>query len=131
MAALGCRDVRGYEMEVVARDGSTTHIFGNATPLRDTAGKTFGAVGAFVDVTEARRAEERLRALVSNSADVLVVVDGEARVKYVSPNAQSVVGLDVAQIEGEVGLEFIHPDDREPCLRALTEVLAAPDGSSR
>ena len=131
MAAFGGREVTGYEMDVVAQDGTTTHLFGNATPLRDAEGKTFGAVGAFVDVTEVRRAHERLMALVSNSADVLVVIDREARVKFVSPNARSVVGLNVAQVEGEVGLEFIHPDDREQCLRVLTDVLAAPDATGR
>jgi len=131
MAALGCRDVTDYEMEVVAQDGSTTHILGNATPLKDAEGKVFGAVGAFVDITAARRAEERLKALVSNSADVLVVIDRQARVNFVSPNVQSVVGLDVAQLEGEVGLEFIHPDDREQRLRVLAEILAAPDATGR
>jgi PAS domain S-box-containing protein len=131
MAVFGRREITGYEMDVVAQDGSTTHLLGNATPLKDAEGKTFGAVGAFVDVTETRRAQERLTALVSNSADVLVVIDGQARVNFVSPNAKSVVGLDVAQVEGEIGLGFIHPDDREQCLRVLAEILATPDATGR
>ena len=53
--------VHDYEFDVVQGDGTARTLFGNAEPLRDEHGEVCGAVGAFVDVTERKRAEEALR----------------------------------------------------------------------
>ncbi|HQR30359.1 MAG TPA: DUF4118 domain-containing protein, partial [Anaeromyxobacteraceae bacterium] len=60
VAAATGQEVRDFEMDVVGEGWPVRHIFGSATPLRDASGHPYGAVGAFVDVTEARRAEERM-----------------------------------------------------------------------
>ncbi|MEI8233194.1 MAG: response regulator [Verrucomicrobiota bacterium] len=60
-AAKG-REIRDYEMDLVFSDGSIVTIIGNASTLRDENGKPRGAVGAFVDITERKRAEEKLQA---------------------------------------------------------------------
>ncbi|MBI4472414.1 MAG: PAS domain-containing protein, partial [Acidobacteria bacterium] len=60
-AARG-EEVRDFEEEVRFDDGTSRYLFGNATPLRDAQGKACGAVSAFVDITERKRAEESLRA---------------------------------------------------------------------
>jgi two-component system sensor kinase FixL len=53
--------LRDIELEVERGDGSRVTLIGHATPLFDESGKTRGAIGAFLDVTERKRAEERAR----------------------------------------------------------------------
>jgi signal transduction histidine kinase len=59
MAAKG-REIRDYEFELLFDDGDSRHLLGNATPLRNVEGEIYGSVGAFVDITERKRAEEEL-----------------------------------------------------------------------
>jgi two-component sensor histidine kinase len=49
--------VRDFEMGLRFIDGSSRVLLGNATPLRDGSGNPWGAVSAFVDITERKNAE--------------------------------------------------------------------------
>jgi PAS domain S-box-containing protein len=53
--------VRDFEYSLVFQDGMICHMLGNATPLYDEQGRARGAVAAFVDITERKRAETILR----------------------------------------------------------------------
>ncbi|MEI8234165.1 MAG: response regulator [Verrucomicrobiota bacterium] len=59
--AAQSREIRDYEMDLVFADGSAVTIIGNATTLRDENGEPRGAVGAFVDITERKLAEDAMR----------------------------------------------------------------------
>jgi PAS domain S-box-containing protein len=60
-AAHGER-VADLELEIAFPDGEARTILGNAAPLRDAEGRSIGAVSAFLDVTELKRAQnEALR----------------------------------------------------------------------
>jgi signal transduction histidine kinase len=59
MAARG-DFVRDYEYDVVFEDGTTHHLVGNASPLREAQSRLRGAVAAFIDITERKRAENKL-----------------------------------------------------------------------
>jgi PAS domain S-box-containing protein len=59
-AARG-EEVRDFEFNLVFDDGTTRHLLGYGTPLRDKDGRPGGAVHILVDITERKRAEEALR----------------------------------------------------------------------
>ena len=59
-AARG-EQVRDFEFSLVFDDGTTRHLLGYGTPLRDEDGRPGGAVHILVDITERKRAEEALR----------------------------------------------------------------------
>ncbi len=61
-AARG-EQVRDFEFSLVFDDGTTRHLLGYGTPLRDEEGRPRGAVHILVDITERKRAEEALREL--------------------------------------------------------------------
>lgn len=61
-ARLGT-EVKHVELDVVHADGSRVTIYEFAAPLFDDLGKVRGAVGAFLDITEIKQAEDRLRRL--------------------------------------------------------------------
>jgi PAS domain S-box-containing protein len=56
-------DVYNFEEELRFEDGTSIYLFGNAITLRDVENKPSGALAAFVDITERKRAEEALRQL--------------------------------------------------------------------
>jgi PAS domain S-box-containing protein len=50
----------GYEIALRRADGSEVDCFNNATPIFDTQGRRLGSIGMFTDITERKRAEQRL-----------------------------------------------------------------------
>jgi PAS domain S-box-containing protein len=64
VAAREGRVVRELEFDVVHDDGRVVRLLEYAAPLFDDRGRPRGAVGAFVDITERRRADERAQFLV-------------------------------------------------------------------
>jgi len=77
-AARGA-EVRGFEGEVVFDDGSRLHLFGNAMPLHGPEGKVRGAIGAFVDITQRKLAEEALKESDRRKDDFLAMLAHELR----------------------------------------------------
>ncbi len=60
LAARGI-EVRDFEEEIRFDDGTSVYLFGHAVPLWDSEGRARGAVSAFVDITERKRAEARIQ----------------------------------------------------------------------
>ncbi|WP_169788053.1 ATP-binding protein [Caldimonas brevitalea] len=54
------RELSDVELDVVHPDGRTLNLIAYAVPLLDAAGQPRGAIGAFVEITERKHAEERL-----------------------------------------------------------------------
>ncbi len=59
-AAATGEGVRNAEMSLDFDDGTSINIFGHAVPLMD-GDKVRGAVGAFIDITDLKRAQEEVR----------------------------------------------------------------------
>ncbi|MEA5617107.1 ATP-binding protein [Cronbergia sp. UHCC 0137] len=54
-------EVLGFELDVVFNDGKMANLLEYVAPLFDEEGKTRGAIGAFLDITERKQSEELLR----------------------------------------------------------------------
>jgi signal transduction histidine kinase len=61
MQIAGARgvEVRNQELDIIHPDGEIVHLFGHAAPLFDEHHKPRGSVGAFIDITETKRSQER------------------------------------------------------------------------
>ena len=53
--------IEKVELEVIRKDGAAINLIGNTAPLFDEDGKPRGSVGAFLDVTELKKAEQQLK----------------------------------------------------------------------
>jgi len=93
--------------------------------------------GAFVcfvrDITEHKRAdvalrqsEERFRALIEKSSDMLVTLDAEGRCQFWSGSAVEHLGWTPEERLGRPSLEGVHPEDRERVGKILRRLLTAP-----
>jgi PAS domain S-box-containing protein len=101
----------------VRRDGSMFPVSYTASPI-ETAGGT-GAVVAFTDIEERRRAEEGLRereAILAKVAQPVWVVDHAGRFHYANPAALAALGYsDLSELKGKPGHATVHykyPDGR-------------------
>src|SRR5690606_28465358 len=109
---LGRRDGGYVPVEMVARrlsDGGTLLL------CRDTT----------LDRTAVRvleRTERRFMALVKNSSDIIVVLDGHGGISYVSP-AGAKLGLDSAYLSESDLWRLVHPRERTRLGTTMRELL--------
>ncbi|MDX2171078.1 MAG: PAS domain S-box protein [Deltaproteobacteria bacterium] len=73
---------------------------------RQTLRELRGAVEALRD------SEQRFRAIVENSAELLSCMTADGIFTYLSPNYRDVLGYDPAALVGRVALDLVHPDDQ-------------------
>ena len=66
-------------------------------------------------------------ALVEHSTDVIVVLDENAIVRFISPSVHRSLGFSDAQLIGKSGFAVVHPDEREKTVEALRFAIANPD----
>jgi PAS domain S-box-containing protein len=132
-AARG-EQVVDYEFDLVLSDGTLRTWVGNAVALYGTRGEPRGAVGAFIDITLRKRAdqalresEERLRLLGDNLPDSAVYqysheADGRLRFIYFSAGIERMNGVRVQDVLDDPGV--LHGQILPEYLPLLTEAEA-------
>ncbi len=73
--------------------------------------------------------EQRLAALVRNSADAILVCDLDGVISFATPSVDAVLGRTTAELIGADCTTLVHEEDREAFLRALVVVPAGEDGT--
>ena len=71
---------------------------------------------------------ECFRALIDDSSDAFVIVDGDLRFIYANHALKQLLGLDPEKLQGMVSMDFVHPDDLPNAFAALANVLEEPGG---
>lgn len=99
-------------------------------PVRDSFGQIIGICISTLDITMQRialesiiRSEERFRALVAETSDLIVLLDADLTVRYASPAWERMLGYSVDQWYGRNPLVLIHPEDQPQVEGALSALL--------
>ena len=74
-----------------------------------------------------RANEKRLRLLVKNSSDSLVIIDADGSQRYVSPAAERITGFPIAELKRKTLDTLIHPDDMNDVRAAWNEAVKHPE----
>ena len=90
---------------------------------------TARALGDAVD--RLSRSEARFRSLVQHSSDVILVLDADAVVRYVSPSITREYGHAPEALVGRRAAAMIHPDDAAAGLAAFQARVQAPGSVGR
>ncbi|MBU7021863.1 MAG: PAS domain S-box protein [Theionarchaea archaeon] len=125
--------ISGLESAWIRKDGTAVYVRENAKVVRNEKDTVLYYEGTVEDITERRkgeeqleRSEQRFRALMRDSSDVVYIVNREGSVEYVSPNVQQILGYYEDTSEPASILDFVHPEDRKKAGKALSELLEHP-----
>jgi diguanylate cyclase (GGDEF)-like protein/PAS domain S-box-containing protein len=117
---------RTLQLEMIRKDGTTVWTEVKISVIRNENQQLVGILGITRDITERKRMEEKLRfeeqrfrAFVEHSSDMIVLVNPEGVILYVNPAIESVLGFKPEERIGSKGIERIHPDD----ITALADVF--------
>ena len=100
-------------------DGKTLALLTSKIPLRNARGEIVGVLGTYLDVTERKRTEERLRLhaqLLDSVTESVVASDLEGRILYWGPGAEKLYGYAAAEVMGRPYRNFagsVEPPDEE------------------
>jgi diguanylate cyclase (GGDEF)-like protein/PAS domain S-box-containing protein len=72
--------------------------------------------------------EAHIRALLAHASDVTTVVT-DARITYLSPSTERLLGFHPTELVGTGYLDLIHPDDRATTIAFVRDLLGTPGGS--
>ena len=75
---------------------------------------------------ELRQSEERFRALVQNSSDVIGITDEKGIILYRSPSLQTSLGYEVAEVLGKSIARFVWPEDLVRVQTQMGELVKVP-----
>ena len=130
IAAREAREVRGYEMDIVFRDGESRTLCIDAAPILDEHGRSTGAVAASLDITQIRerekrlqRSEARFQTLLKSVNALLCITDGELRMTEPLPAWERFTQQPFEQAQGFGWENAIHPADREQVRAAVAEAV--------
>jgi two-component system cell cycle sensor histidine kinase/response regulator CckA len=100
-------------------DGSIHWHERKSQHVLDADGQFQGMAGVTFDVTEReeaarslRESEERFRLIAEHAHDLIALLDGEGRFRYVSPSCEPMLGYPTRKLIGTVASDLIHPEDR-------------------
>ncbi len=118
------------EFRIIRPGGEVRYVEAHAVVLREDSGKPVRMIGANMDVTGRRIAEqlrqaseERFRILVENVNDIIYSVTPDGMFTYVSPNWQELMGEPAEVAVGRHFAEYVLPEDAGICADFLQKVL--------
>jgi PAS domain S-box-containing protein len=123
-AAATGQPVRDQQLTVAFADGVVREIVGDAVPLFDAQGEVRGAIGAFLDISERKRADDALRKANAQYDDLVrrisvgvyrgrIEADGTLSLDYVSPTLCELLDVAAEEALRDIGvvLRRCHPAD--------------------
>ncbi len=123
------------EFRIYWPDRSLHWILSRASTTYDSDGKPVEMSGVNIDISERKfqeqlvqENEERFKALVQNSFDVITVFNYDGTITYQSDSIERVLGYDAKDRLGQNLFEdsLVHPDDRETEKRLFEKCIEKP-----
>jgi two-component system NarL family sensor kinase len=147
--ALAAQKPFSYEFRII-RSGEVRWMISRGKVIRDKSGRPERIIGASIDITDRKRAEEelsrseeRFREMAETVPDILFTSDPDGGCDYLSSHYYEYTGLPTSSPIGPGCIDAVHPDDRDRIVAARRRArisgesfeedcrLRAADGSYR
>ena len=123
---------KGFPWKTIRKDGVQGFVEASISPVRNDKGEIIRLRGVGRDITERKRAEEKLRqseenyrTLFNSSVIGTIVLDAKTmRVVMANQAAAKMLGFSsIEEVSGTDPREFVHPEDRDEILEAAKKGL--------
>ncbi len=111
--------IRNVKYTFLKKDGEKYTGELSASVLKDSSGNPIGFVGVARDITERRKAEERLleseerfRSIVENSHDGIVMIDNKFMIAYANDETSHIIGYSKEEIVGHSFMKFLSEESK-------------------
>ncbi|MEO7983610.1 MAG: PAS domain S-box protein, partial [Bacteroidota bacterium] len=106
------------EVSFTDKNGEKIYLLHTISILYDDEGCHIGLLGIGKNITERKKAEQRLqeseqfyRRMSYYSLDGIIMSDAKGTITYCGPSVEKISGYEPAQLLGHNFFEFIHPED--------------------
>ena len=132
-------EIASYKMEkrYFHRDGRIVWVLLAVALAKDNTGAPLYLISQIEDITEhkladaaLRKSEDRFRAWIENSSDLVTVVGADGSIQYASPSYGYQLGYKPEDLIGINVFDLIHPDDRQHIMEIFGENIQKPDSAA-
>ncbi|MBW2650868.1 MAG: PAS domain S-box protein, partial [Deltaproteobacteria bacterium] len=124
--------VNDFEISLTDKDGSKHPCSITTLLVKDEQGNPIKLVGSMRDITDRKRAEEKLkesekmfRLITENMNDIVLLMDLNGKVLYAGPSHKEILGYEPEERVGTFSFEIVHPEDMENVAALLKTAIAA------
>ncbi len=112
------KEIVNYEIDKELIKGKEFSFIITALPYRNPDGETIGVIETFMDTTESKKAEQRLKEskekysnLINDISDIIFRIDLNGIIKYFSQQSYEILGYLPEELIDTNLLKKVHPDD--------------------
>ncbi|NLV67968.1 MAG: PAS domain S-box protein [Spirochaetes bacterium] len=122
--------VKGIDWELVSKKGNRIPIESSISLIRDAEGNPVGFRGIIRDITDRKQAEKRLREseekyrlLAENATDIIITMDNNLRMTYVSPSVIRFRGYTDEEAVRQTPAEMLTPESYKNAMIIFAEEM--------
>nr|WP_274704511.1 PAS domain S-box protein [Acaryochloris thomasi] len=116
------------ELVNYCKDGSEFWVELMITPITNESGWFTHWISVQRDITERKQTEmilqqneQRFRALIEHASDIIILLDTDGMISYISPSIESTLGYFSQDFIGKPMVTWLHPNDQNKITKALSK----------
>ena len=100
---------------------------GNVEQYTVLANRIVNAVTQYRTERKVERTQQKFEKLAKHSTDVVQIVDETGEWQYISPSSDRILGYEPADLVGDIGFDYIHPEDRQEAIEQFSRAIEDPN----